>query len=112
MSIIRRVAALGAALWLGSGAAMAQSDVTLRLASFAGPFGEALQKYPADLGQPLGQAVGDLRSRSNRVAGGEFAPGGDGPFGAGRIPHHEIFPGLHPFPVHFFTSSSKNALCA
>jgi putative spermidine/putrescine transport system substrate-binding protein len=39
----------GAAVWLGAGTAIAEQDVTLRVASFAGPFGEAVQKYAADL---------------------------------------------------------------
>jgi len=51
MKLLHRVAAVAIALTIGTTAALAQqrSDVTLRVASFAGPFGEALQKYAFDL---------------------------------------------------------------
>jgi putative spermidine/putrescine transport system substrate-binding protein len=51
MKLLRSIAAAAMALAIGSTAALAQqrSDVTLRVASFAGPFGEALQKYAFDL---------------------------------------------------------------
>jgi putative spermidine/putrescine transport system substrate-binding protein len=51
MKLVHRIAAAALALTVGSTAAAAQlrSDVTLRVASYAGPFGEALQKYSFDL---------------------------------------------------------------
>jgi putative spermidine/putrescine transport system substrate-binding protein len=51
MKLLQHIAAAAIALALGSGAAMAQqrSDITLKVASFAGPFGDALQKYSFDL---------------------------------------------------------------
>ena len=50
MKLLHHVAAAALALAVGSTAATAQrSDVTLKVASFAGPFGEALQKYAFDL---------------------------------------------------------------
>jgi putative spermidine/putrescine transport system substrate-binding protein len=51
MKLLHRIAAVAIALTIGSTAALAQqrSDVTLKVASFAGPFGEALQKYAFDL---------------------------------------------------------------
>ena len=61
-----------------------------------------LKKGTADLRQPFGQSVGDLRGRSNRIACGELASCGDGSLCAGHIPHHEISSCLHPLPIHFF----------
>ena len=51
MKLLSHVIATALALALASGDAPAQqkSNVTLRVASFAGPFGEALQKYAFDL---------------------------------------------------------------
>jgi putative spermidine/putrescine transport system substrate-binding protein len=51
MKLMHHIVAATLALTVGSAAALAQqrSDVTLRVASFAGPFGEALQKYAFDL---------------------------------------------------------------
>jgi putative spermidine/putrescine transport system substrate-binding protein len=51
MRLLHRViaAALALALCPNIGNAQQRSDVTLRVASFAGPFGEALQKYAFDL---------------------------------------------------------------
>jgi putative spermidine/putrescine transport system substrate-binding protein len=50
VKIWHHVAAAALALTIGSTAASAQrSDITLKVASFAGPFGEALQKYAFDL---------------------------------------------------------------
>jgi spermidine/putrescine-binding protein len=51
MKLVRHIAAVALALALGVTAAAAQqrSDITLKVASFAGPFGEALQKYAFDL---------------------------------------------------------------
>ena len=51
MKLMHHIVAATLALTVGSTAALAQqrSDVTLRVASFAGPFGEALQKYAFDL---------------------------------------------------------------
>ena len=51
MKFTRYIAAGALALGLSVGAATAQQrgDVTLKVASFAGPFGEALQKYAFDL---------------------------------------------------------------
>jgi hypothetical protein len=47
---------------IGLSPAMAQQDITLKVASFAGPFGEALQKYAFDLHQADGdQDRGRLR---------------------------------------------------
>ena len=50
MRFLHHIFAAVLVLAAGSTAATAQkADVTLRVASFAGPFGEALQKYSADL---------------------------------------------------------------
>jgi putative spermidine/putrescine transport system substrate-binding protein len=50
MKLLHHIVALALTLFIGSTAATAQkTDITLRVASFAGPFGEALQKYSADL---------------------------------------------------------------
>lgn len=50
-TLLRQVAVAALALAFGTGVAVAQpsSNVTLRVASFAGPFGDALQKYAFDL---------------------------------------------------------------
>ncbi|MCC6777710.1 MAG: ABC transporter substrate-binding protein [Hyphomicrobiales bacterium] len=49
MRILQRLFVSAVALALGCTAALAQrSDITLRVGSFAGPFGEALQKYAID----------------------------------------------------------------
>src|SRR5262249_20832457 len=50
MRALLRIFALAATLASLTSAAMAQgSNITLKVASFAGPFSEALQKYPFDL---------------------------------------------------------------
>jgi putative spermidine/putrescine transport system substrate-binding protein len=51
MKLIRHIAAgaLALALCVTAAAAQQRSDITLKVASFAGPFGEALQKYAFDL---------------------------------------------------------------
>jgi len=51
MKLVKCIIAGALALSLSAGAAAAQqrTDVTLKVASFAGPFGEALQKYAFDL---------------------------------------------------------------
>jgi len=51
MKFFRHIVLTALALTIGSTAALAQQrpDVTLKVASFAGPFGEALQKYAFDL---------------------------------------------------------------
>jgi putative spermidine/putrescine transport system substrate-binding protein len=50
MRFLHHIVAAVLALIVGSSTAIAQrSDITLRVASFAGPFGEAVQKYAGDL---------------------------------------------------------------
>jgi spermidine/putrescine-binding protein len=50
MKLFKTVATVILGLAISVGAAKAQQqNVTLRVASFAGPFGEALQKYAFDL---------------------------------------------------------------
>jgi putative spermidine/putrescine transport system substrate-binding protein len=50
MGIIRHIVAVALALCAASTLGHAQSrDISIRVASFAGPFGDALQKYAADL---------------------------------------------------------------
>src|SRR4029079_14490067 len=50
MKLLKHVMAAGLAVAIGSiPAAAQQSNITLRVASFAGPFGEGLQKYSGDL---------------------------------------------------------------
>lgn len=51
MTVLRKLLGTAFVLLFAMGAASAQqrSDITLRMASFAGPFGEALQKYAIDL---------------------------------------------------------------
>ena len=50
MKLFNYIAAAALSLTIGTTAALAQKqDVTIRVASFAGPFGEALQKFAFDL---------------------------------------------------------------
>ena len=51
MEFLKQVMAATLAVAIGSipAAAQQQSNITLRVASFAGPFGEGLQKYSGDL---------------------------------------------------------------